>query len=267
MKRTIVGILAVLIAVCLLPASSFAADKGGLLDECIGYSSPVAGADTYVAEAGSPLDISVPEGVLNNDQSQQTPAEMLMAPSLVSSDGPYYTVYETQTSWVQINPNGSLVFSPPFWLSGTVNYYYQVADQNKPNCPGIGRLSFTVNQPNQAGLPIKLGIMESVINTLEGARGVNHDVTIHFKLSRPSTSLITFACNTTGESATSSYDYVRISRFVQIPAGATEASIPVTIRGDSTPEGNETFRLSISRQSGGTVIDGSDAKITIIDDE
>ncbi len=267
MKRIVVTVAMLLVVICVIPTSSFAMGKGGWTEECIDYNSPVAGADTYLAEAGSPLEISAIDGVLGNDQSQQTPPQELMSPAWVSAQEPFYTVYETQSSWLQIGSDGSLVFSPPFWLSGTVNYYYPVSDIAEPYCPGLGQLSFVVEQPNQAGTPIKLAAKETVLNTFEGDRGTYSQISINFVLSRPRTRDVTFLITTTAGTATERADYIKTAGYLRIPAGETSVSRSLTIVGDSRFEGNETFTLNLSLPSTGVIIDGPTTTVTINNDD
>jgi Calx-beta domain len=72
--------------------------------------------------------------------------------------------------------------------------------------------------------------------------------------------------NTADGTATAGQDYVARSGSVTIPAGATGATVEVTIRDDSADEPAETFELHLHDPSGATLGDAV-ATATIIDDD
>ena len=99
---------------------------------------------------------------------------------------------------------------------------------------------------------------------------VNEDAdTMPFQvsLSRFSASDITVYYETVDGTATAGSDYTAVAKtLLPIPAGATGASLSVTIIDDTDDtEGNETFTLRLSGATGAT-ISNADATGTIIED-
>jgi hypothetical protein len=72
---------------------------------------------------------------------------------------------------------------------------------------------------------------------------------------------------TTGDgTATAGSDYAAVSGTLTIPAGSTAATIPVTVNGDATIEGDETVSLTLADATNAT-LGTSSATGTILDDE
>ncbi len=67
--------------------------------------------------------------------------------------------------------------------------------------------------------------------------------------------------------ATAGSDYTTTSGSLNIPAGITSVSIPVSIIGDTHYEGNETFNLRLSNISSNAVLDQAIATVTIIEND
>lgn len=70
-----------------------------------------------------------------------------------------------------------------------------------------------------------------------------------------------------GASCASGVDYVTSSGTLSIAPGATSATIPVTICGDTDYEAHETFTVTISAPTNGTLGATTSATVTIVNDE
>jgi hypothetical protein len=62
---------------------------------------------------------------------------------------------------------------------------------------------------------------------------------------------------TSTTTATAGSDFVASTTHQVIPAGATSQAFPVTINGDTTAEGNETYIVSVTNVTGATAADGA----------
>jgi hypothetical protein len=100
----------------------------------------------------------------------------------------------------------------------------------------------------------------------EGNSGTR-SLTFRVTLSAASTTGVSFTAATANGTATAGSDYVALpaTRFT-IAAGATTRDIAVTVNGDTTAEGNETFALSLTSPTGATLADGT-ATGTITNDD
>jgi hypothetical protein len=72
---------------------------------------------------------------------------------------------------------------------------------------------------------------------------------------------------TTDDSATAGSDYLAINGSVIIPAGDTQATIHVTVSGDTAVELDETLILTLTNLSGSAIFSDSSAVGTIINDD
>lgn len=143
MKRTVVAFMTLIVMGCLIPATALA---GGPGPDCIGYDRPVTGTDSYVLEEGSSLSIPA-SGILANDQSQQNPTQQLVAGG-VNYTTPFYAYDQWQ--WVNPDPDGAFVFTPPTDFYGEISYNILVFDQGNPDCPTPGLLTFNVTPTQDA---------------------------------------------------------------------------------------------------------------------
>lgn len=76
-------------------------------------------------------------------------------------------------------------------------------------------------------------------------------------LSSPNAVDITLAVNTANGTATAGADYTAITGgTVTIPANTLSASVNVTVNGETVVEANETFTVTLSNPSGGSLVDG-----------
>ena len=86
-------------------------------------------------------------------------------------------------------------------------------------------------------------------STVEGNSG-ERPMTFTISLSGISTSPVTVTYATRNNSATAGSDYVAKSGTVTIPAGATAAKVPVSVKGDTTVERNERVKLRLLTATG-----------------
>ena len=100
----------------------------------------------------------------------------------------------------------------------------------------------------------------------EGAAGTMKLAMFTLTLDRPAVGGETVAWATSNGSATAGSDYIATSGTVSFIAGQTNATISVTVLGDGTSEGDETFSGALSSGSGLTIAGGS-ATFTIGNDD
>ena len=121
-------------------------------------------------------------------------------------------------------------------------------------------------KPKPAVPPVRVSIAASSRFHRESENsGTTYDVKL--KVRPASTSDMTVTYGTWG-SATSGSDYKALSGTVSVAAGATTATIPVTIVDDAAEEGEEDLQLALSNGTGYLVGGGSGRHtLTIVDDE
>jgi hypothetical protein len=85
-------------------------------------------------------------------------------------------------------------------------------------------------------------------------------------LQNPATSDVTVNYQVTGGTAVSGEDYELPNGNVTIPAGKSEATIPIKIINDDVYEPNETIEISLSN-SGGSLVNDSVVKYTILNED
>ena len=103
------------------------------------------------------------------------------------------------------------------------------------------------------------------VSTAEGSSGTRN-ATFTISLSTVSGRSITVNWATTAGTAIAGTDYVAASGTRTIAAGSTTASVAITVNGDTQPEGDETFGISLSNPVNATVGDGSGAGTIANDD-
>jgi hypothetical protein len=100
----------------------------------------------------------------------------------------------------------------------------------------------------------------------EGDAGT-HAMTFTVTLSSPSGADVTVDYATSDGTATAGSDYVAKSGTLTIPAGDTTKNFSVSVKGDTAYEANETFTVTLSNQSGGTLADGAGTGTILNDDK
>ncbi|MDX6678526.1 MAG: hypothetical protein QOE31_2578, partial [Solirubrobacteraceae bacterium] len=101
----------------------------------------------------------------------------------------------------------------------------------------------------------------------EGAAGATKTVTLTLSLSAPAAGGETVAWTTSNGTATAGSDYTAASGSVTFVAGATSATISVTVLGDGAVEADETFSVTLSSPSSGLTLGTSSATVTITNDD
>ena len=75
-------------------------------------------------------------------------------------------------------------------------------------------------------------------------------------LSKASSRATNLRYTTSGGTATANTDYVRAAnKVLTIPAGATTATIPISIKGDTAVEPNETFNVRLTKPTALNITD------------
>lgn len=72
---------------------------------------------------------------------------------------------------------------------------------------------------------------------------------------------------TDGTATTANGDYVGVSSTVQIPANTTSVQVCIDVNGDTTPEGDETFTVTIGTSTPGIGVDKGVGTGTILNDD
>ena len=144
-----------------------------------------------------------------------------------------------------------------FPTAGTVGFYCEA--HGSPNGTGMAG-TITVNAVAMPMLSI------SNVTVAEGHSGTKL-ATFTISLSQASGSAVTFNVATANATATAGSDYVASSLTGQsIAAGMTSKTFNVTINGDTVPEPNETFNVTVSNVAGATVADGTGVGTILNDD-
>jgi uncharacterized protein len=130
---------------------------------------------------------------------------------------------------------------------------------------GNNSADFTTGAPNPrnsastASLCSVVGLPLLAVNDLSVLEGDTGTITMNFSvsLSAPAgVGGVSFTYATADGTATAGSDYVSASGMATIAEGATSTTVTVTINGDLSVEGNETFFVNLSSVVGATVSDG-----------
>ena len=121
-------------------------------------------------------------------------------------------------------------------------------------------------KPKPAVPPVRVSIAASSRFHRESENsGTTYDVKLKVRPASTSDMTVTYRI---GGSATSGSDYKALSGTVSVAAGATTATIPVTIVDDAAEEGEEDLELTLFNGTGYLVGGGWDKHtLTIVDDE
>jgi hypothetical protein len=121
----------------------------------------------------------------------------------------------------------------------------------------------TIN--NDDGTPPQPNLSVNDASVTEGDSGTVN-MTFTLSLSAASGSDVTVNYATSNGSATAGSDYTAANDTAMISAGNTSTTVSVSVMGDSTPESDETFTLTLSNASGATLVTAT-ATGTIINDD
>ncbi len=149
-------------------------------------------------------------------------------------------------------------------LTPDTTYYYVV----RATSTGGNSASSSPASAHTVALPL-LSFDSSSVSVTEGDAGTTTTLTFQPKVSAPLTEPLSFSYATQAVSAEEGVDYVGTAGTVTLAAGGTLAPITVTINGDTSVEGDETFNLVLSSISGASVASGTtvEATGTILNDD
>ena len=224
-------------------------------------------------------DVSLPEG--DAGDSVATFTVSLAAPSALPVSVDAATVDGTATAPSDYDPvaTTSLAFAPGE-TTMTVDVTVHGDTTAEPD------ESFTVQLANPVGASIAVGVGNGTIvdddpvplpssddpvasigdaSVDEGGAGTTTTLSFPVSLSKVSGDAVTVVYATSDLSATAGSDYVAAVGSLRIPAGATTASIPVSVIGDRLIEPDETVALEITNVFGAT--SGSGGTGTILNDD
>jgi CSLREA domain-containing protein len=103
------------------------------------------------------------------------------------------------------------------------------------------------------------------VTAIEGNSGTS-TATLTVALTNPSSSIVTVDWATNGNTATSGSDFASANGTATFNPGDTSETITVTIHGDISVEGNESFFVNLSNAANGAIT-GAQATVTIADDD
>ncbi len=105
----------------------------------------------------------------------------------------------------------------------------------------------------------------SDVAVVEGNTGTRNAV-FKVTLTNPGTSAVTMSYATFDGSAAAGSDYVAASGTLTIPTGTTSRTLSISVKGDMTTEGDESFVVTLSNATN-AVIDDNQGQGTILDDD
>jgi len=142
---------------------------------------------------------------------------------------------------------------------GTYTVQLTVTDNN-------GATNSTSKQVTVSSTPtVSISVLDASI--AEGAAGASRTLSFKVQLSAASSTAVKFNIATADGTALAGSDYTaKTLNAVNILPGALSKSIGVIIKGDATPEPDETFFVNLSSVTGATVADGQ-AVGTILNDD
>jgi hypothetical protein len=239
--------------------------------------APACGVPSFVGTPGTPTLFPLTGSVVEGNAGTTTlnvPVFLFPASSSTVTVN-YAATAGTATLGVDYSLSpGTLTFPP-----GTIsqNVPITVIGDTTPEPTEVIILTFS--NPVGAALPSSTGLgliqdddspIQITIDdpfAFEGNAGTTA-LTYIVSLNRPSTAATTVTYQTTGGTATAGTDYVAIpATTLTIPAGETEATIDVTVNGDTVVEPDETVIVTLSGASGGALILTPTATGTIVDDD
>ena len=133
-----------------------------------------------------------------------------------------------------------------------------VQPRNATIADGSGQATITDDDPAPA-----MSIAD--VSVAEGNAGTT-TATFTVSLSGASANAVTFDWATAAGTATAGTDFVSASGNRTIAAGATSATVVITVNGDVVDEADETFTVELSNPANATIADGSGIG-TINDDD
>jgi len=199
--------------------------------------------DLFAPEAGGAASFTVSLSAASG-QAVQVTASTVDQSAQAGAD------YTAVTSLVMTIPAGQTSASLPV----------TILDDNlaEPNERFLVRLSAPQNasllDPEGAGTITDDEVSVSIgsVSRLEGAGGATTSFGFPILLSRPAPADVTVLASTSDDTAIAGVDYTGLSNQpITIPAGSTQALVPVTVNDENLNEPLELFRVTISGLTGG----------------
>lgn len=210
---------------------------------------PVANADSYSSSKNRVYTVAAP-GVLDNDTDGD--GHSLTAQMYVDVDSAV-TIDEGS---VQLNPDGSLTYTPGSGFTGDFTFQYVASDGYDTSEPATVTISVADEEPT-------LSIADDTVT--EGNVGVN-TATFAVTLEYPLIATVTVDYDTSGVTATENSDFSATSGTLTFAPGETGKTISVDVLGDLVDEDDESFEVTLSNPTNATLDDASGLG-TITDDE
>jgi VCBS repeat-containing protein len=188
---------------------------------------PTAADDTYATPAQTALNVPAP-GVLGNDTD---PARWPLTSLLVAG---------TSHGTLQLNPDGSLAYTPAAGFAGIDAFTYRATAGGEQSVPATVTIQVTP--------ALSVGDLE-VIEPETGTGTAQLTIT----LSPASNQTVTVAVATSGGTATSGQDFQPVSTTLTFAPGQTARTFDVPVLADALNEPNETFHVTLSRPDHATL--------------
>lgn len=132
--------------------------------------------------------------------------------------------------------------------------------QNATIADGEGVVTIDDDDDNNGG-GVELSISDLTVSESVGSARVQ------IRANRAPTTDVSVLAFTQRLTATPGQDYYGTSRRITLPAGQTQASLPVTVLNDSSTESTETVRVRITQPSNGASLGTDRAVLSITDDD
>jgi subtilisin family serine protease len=148
-------------------------------------------------------------------------------------------------------------------VTAGVTYHIAVDGWNAAN----GSVTLNWNVPVSSAPPPPAPTLSVADASVVEGRAGKRTMQFTVALSAPATTTVSVSFATGGGTATAGSDYVAKTGTVSISAGATTATISITVKGDRTVEPNEAFSVILSNPSGGATIADGQGIGTIVNDD
>lgn len=148
---------------------------------------------------------------------------------------------------------------------GNETFYVKLSNAEGAELEGDGKATITILDDDSGNSPPTTGIKVGDVKISEGNAG-SKSVTATVTLSGSYTNKVTVDYNTVDGTATAGSDYVGKSGTLTFNPGVTTQNVTITIKGETMPESDETFLLSLSNPKGAPIVDGKGV-ITIANDD
>ena len=229
----------------------------------------------YTCSAPTPPVITIDDVAVTEGNTGTVPAVLVLRLShatnltvtvnLVTADG-------TATGGVDYVPTGGSISWPPGTTTVNAPLFVNGDTTSEANETFFLNLSSPVNATlgdNQGQVTINDDdpplITIDDVAVVEGNSGTAPAV-LTLRLSRATNQTVSVSLVTQNGTATGSVDYVPTGGSISWPPGTTTVNAPLSVNGDTVPEGNETFFLNLSNPVNG-VFGDNQGEVRIMDDD